>query len=399
MTMGQQGWQASAEALAQVHRRADINYDESRVGAYELPDVLSDGHGGRVTDEAGWRRRREEILELFRREEYGRSPAVPSGMWFEEVLRDGSALGGAATLKLVDIHLGREAGAPSIRLQVFVPNGRRGPAPAFLLICNRDKSNIDVTRRVRSEFWPVEELVSRGFAASSFHYEDMAPDHRDSFGEPAYSYFGRPEERDGESWGALSAWAWAASRCLDYFETDGDIDARRCAVTGHSRGGKTALWCGAQDERWAMVVSSCSGCSGASLSRRNYGETLAAITGTFDYWFCGNYRRYVGHESELPFDQHWLLALIAPRALYVHSAGDDLWADPRGEWLSLQAAAPVWRLLGRGGLPEGQTGMPALDQRVWGDGMAYHIRPGEHNNKLVDWLRHAEFFAGELGRS
>lgn len=397
MTTERCGWCASEEALAQAGKREGINYDEGLSGRYELPEVLSDGKGGRIADAEGWRRRREEILDLFRREEYGYAPAVPEDLWFEPVVCEPAALEGKATLKLIDIHLGRREGAPKIRLQLFVPNERTRPAPVFLLICNRDKSNIDVTRQVKSEFWPVEELIERGFGAATYHYEDMALDRRGSWGEPAYSYFEEPEKRTSSSWGALSAWAWGASRCLDYLETDGDVDARHCAVTGHSRGGKAALWCGAQDERWAMVVSSCSGCSGASLSRRHYGETLSFITKTFDYWFCENYRRYAGHEETLPFDQHWLLALIAPRALYVHSAGDDLWADPRGEWLSAQAAAPVWRLLGRGGLPD-LGRMPELDERVWGDGMGYHIRPGEHNNKLVDWLRHAEFFAAELQR-
>lgn len=384
------GWQASAAAMAKSSKRPGINYDESKVLPYTLPDVLSDGHGGRITDTAAWEKRRLEILDLFRSQEYGYSPAKPSDMWFDVVSVNGQALDGAATLKLVDVHLGRKDGAPVIHLQMFVPNQRTAPAPAFLLICNRAKSNIDVTRQVKSEFWPVEELIAKGFAACSFHYEDMAYDHKDSFGDLCYPYFADVLPRSNTSWGALSAWAWAASRCMDYFETDPDIDAKHCAVTGHSRGGKTALWCGAQDERWALTISSCSGCSGASLARRNYGESLEVITSVFPFWFCQNYPRYVHHENELPFDQHWLIALIAPRAVYVHSADDDLWADPRGEWLSFSAAEPVWQLYGRGNLP--QHDMPGLDEPVWGDRMGYHIRPGEHNNKCVDWMRHADFF-------
>lgn len=385
------GWVANPELVAKGEPHwPNVNYDESKVPQYEIPNVLDDGHGGIITDIAGWRKRRAELLDLFRREEYGYSPEVPKDMWFELVKCDKTALDGDATLKLVDVHLGRKDGAPTIHLQLFVPNKRNAPAPAFLLMCNRAKSNIDVTRATKSEFWPVEEMIAKGFAIASFHYEDMVLDKADSFDVGAYPYFADVLPRSDTSWGALSAWAWASSRCLDYFETDADIDAKRCVITGHSRGGKTALWCGAQDERWAMTISSCSGCSGAAFARRCYGENLEVITGSLGYWFCKNYKKYACREAELPFDQHQLIALIAPRAVYIHSADQDLWADPRGEWTSLLNAEPVWKLYGKAGLPKHE--MPALDEPVWGDGMAYHIRPGEHNNKLVDWMRHADFF-------
>ena len=395
MTIEKKGsWQANPAILAAQIPRPNINYDETKVPTYTVPDVLSDGNGGKITTIEGWRKRRAELLDLFRHEEYGYSPAVPQDMWFETVKCDKAALDGDATLKLVDIHLGRKPNAPIIHLQLFVPNKRTAPAPAFLLMCNRAKTNIDVTRAVKSEFWPVEEMIAKGYAIASFHYEDVALDRKDSFDEGVYPYFLGDGTRKPTDWGALSAWAWASSRCMDYFETDSDIDAKHCVITGHSRGGKTALWCGAQDERWAMTISSCSGCSGAALARRCYGESLEVIQNAFPYWFCENYFKYANHENELPFDQHQLIALIAPRAVYVHSADEDLWADPKGEWTSLHLAEPVWKLYGRKGLPMQE--MPALDEPAWGDGMAYHVRPGEHNNKLVDWMRHADFFRMEM---
>lgn len=384
-------WQANPEVIAAIKPREGINYDESKVPQFTLPNFLVNNDGKTVTTPEEWAERRREILDLLRKEEYGYSPEPPKDMWFETVSVDPNALNGDATLKLVDIHIGKGNNAPVIHLKLFVPNKRTKPVPAFLLICNRDPSNIDHTRAVKSEFWPVEEMIEKGFAISAYYYEDMAPDHFDDYQTGCYTYFKPREQRSDSDWGALAAWAWGASRCMDYFVTDPDIDHRRCAVTGHSRGGKTALWCGVQDERWAMTVSSCSGCSGAALSRRCYGESLQVITKVFPYWFCKNYYKYVNREQEIPFDQHWLIALIAPRAVYVHSADQDLWADPKGEWLSLFNAQPAWKLFGKKGLPSNGD-MPALDVPVWGDGMAYHIRPGKHDNLKCDWMRHADFF-------
>jgi hypothetical protein len=191
------------------------------------------------------------------------------------------------------------------------------------------------------------------------------------------------QSRNEESWGTIAAWAWGASRCLDYFETDEDIDAKKVALVGHSRGGKTALWAGASDQRFAMIVPNEAGCGGTSLARRRFGETVARINKSFPHWFCLNYRKYNDREDEMPVDMHELMALIAPGALYVASADKDLWGDPRGQYLALYHSQPVFRLLDKNtALPDI---MPTLNTPVRSGKLAYHIRDGEHNLLLKDW--------------
>lgn len=393
-------WTATKEAIAKAESGhwKNINYVEERVPPYTLPELMRFQDGTPVKTPEQWTRRRQEILELFQDLLFGFAPGPPKDMRFETVDIDANAMDGNATRKLIDIHLGKSPDAPVIHLVIFIPNKRTKPAPAFLLICNRDKNNIDPTRAIKSDFWPAEQLVKRGYAAAAFFNGDVAPDKYDGFTTGIHAYLQKPEERKPNSWGTIAAWAWGASRVMDYFETDPDIDHKKCAVTGHSRGGKTSLWCGALDQRWALTISNCSGCSGAALARRHFGESLSVIQNAFKHWFCQNYRAYIDKEDDLPFDQHWLVALVAPRAVYVSSADEDLWADPRGEWLALLNAAPAWKLLGRTGLGEG-TAMPPLNKPIQGDGMAYHIRTGEHNYKVFDWMAHADFADAEYNRN
>ncbi|MBR5026269.1 MAG: hypothetical protein IKX48_14495 [Victivallales bacterium] len=390
-------WTENIELARKLsEQRAGINYFEDKVPSYELPPLLKDDDGQPITTVAQWTARRAKLLDLFRNELYGYSPERPKDEWFDVAKIDRKAMDGAATLKLVNIHLGAQPEAPVIHLNLFIPNNRTKPAPAFLLICNRDRSNIDPTRKIKSDFWPAEQIVARGYAAASFFNGDVAPDKYDGFTTGIHAYLQNPAARKFNSWGTIAAWAWGGSRVMDYFETDPDIDEKHCAVTGHSRGGKTALWCGAQDERWALTISNCSGCSGAAIARRRFGESLKVIQNAFKHWFCGNYRKYIDREDDLPFDQHELVALVAPRAVYVTSADEDLWADQRGEWLAVHEAAPVWKLFGRKGLPSDI--MPPLDKPLIGDGMGYHIRTGEHNYKVFDWNAHMDLADREFNR-
>ncbi|MBR5077522.1 MAG: hypothetical protein IKX30_02165 [Victivallales bacterium] len=390
-------WTENIELARKLsEQRAGINYFEDKVPSYELPPLLKDDDGQPITTVAQWTARRAKLLDLFRNELYGYSPERPKDEWFEVAKIDRKAMDGAATLKLVNIHLGAQPEAPVIHLNLFIPNNRTKPAPAFLLICNRDRSNIDPTRKIKSDFWPAEQIVARGYAAASFFNGDVAPDKYDGFTTGIHAYLQNPAARKFNSWGTIAAWAWGGSRVMDYFETDPDIDEKHCAVTGHSRGGKTALWCGAQDERWALTISNCTGCSGAAIARRRFGESLKVIQNAFKHWFCGNYRKYIDREDDLPFDQHELVALVAPRAVYVTSADEDLWADQRGEWLAVHEAEPVWKLFGRQGLPSDI--MPPLDKPLIGDGMGYHIRTGEHNYKVFDWNAHMDLADREFNR-
>jgi pimeloyl-ACP methyl ester carboxylesterase len=263
-----------------------------------------------------------------------------------------------------------------------VPNNFAKPVPAYLLIDNRGPQNTDPTRVLKSEFWPAEEVIARGYAIAVFSNADVDPDNFDDFKNGIHGLLDRGE-RKPDAWGTIAAWAWGASRCLDYFETDKDIDAGKVAVVGHSRGGKTALWAAAEDQRFAMAASNESGCGGAALARRRYGETVARINSAFPHWFCKNYIKWGNNEDSMPVDMHMLIALIAPRAVYITSASEDLWGDPRGSYLSLYNSLPVFRLYEKNTvLPEQ---MPPLNRQVTSGKVAYHIRDGVHNLLLKDW--------------
>lgn len=389
-------WQANNTLVETLSsKQPGVNYREERVPNYVLPDILSSAPGRAVHSAADWPARRQEILELFREHVYGRSPAAPAGMRFETVEIDPKAMNGAATLKRINIHFSEQADAPVLRLVMFVPNQRTAPAPAFLLICNRGVENIDYTRKIKSDFWPAERIVERGYVAAAFFNGDIDPDKHDGFVNGIHGLLERPEARTPSSWGTLAAWAWGAARVMDYWVTDPDVDDTRCVVTGHSRGGKTALWAGAEDTRFAMAVSNESGCGGAALSRRCYGETLSIINKAMPHWFCSRFHDYNGREEALPLDQHLLVALMAPRAVYISSADQDLWADPRGEFLAAQAATPAYALFGRKGL--GSAGaMPDLNTPLLGDGVAYHVREGSHTYSLYDWDCHMDMADREL---
>jgi dienelactone hydrolase len=253
-----------------------------------------------------------------------------------------------------------------------------------MLICNRDRSNIDPSRKIKSPFWPVERIVERGYVAAAFHNSDLDPDKHDGFKDGVHGIFDPADtKRPPDAWGTIAAWAWGASRAMDYFETDDDIDATRMGVVGHSRGGKTSLWCGAVDERFALVISNESGCTGAALARRKKGESIKAINRGFPHWFCEKYKQYNDREDELPIDQHELIALMAPRLVYVASAAGDGWADPEGEFLSCVHAESVYRLFGLSGL--GSASFPTLDHPLNSGHIGYHVRSGKHNLLEYDW--------------
>jgi hypothetical protein len=384
----QQGWQARPEAVANAARQQPgFNYDESRVGDYTLPDPLA-GRASKVATPVAWRARRAEILELFRANVYGRSPGRPEHLDFTVIEEHRAAMDGAATLRRVAITSRQGSRSHRFELSLFLPNGRRGPAPVFLLINNRAPSNTDVTRKEKSGFWPAEQVIARGYGIAAFHYAELAPDNAETYRDGVIRFFDEGG-KEAYTWRALAAWAWGASRAMDYFETDPAIDKAHVAVLGHSRGGKAALWAGAEDERFAMVVSNESGEGGAALSRRNFGETIERINTTFPYWFTPAYTRFNGRPSALPLDQHMLLSLIAPRALYVASADEDLWSDPRGEFLSLAASSPVFGLWGDPPIAPGD--MPPLDTPLVRGRRAYHVRTGGHNLTPYDWDRFADF--------
>ncbi len=386
------------------------NYDESKVGQYKLPDPLRMESGEPVKDAKMWReKRRPEILHLFETHMFGRSPGEPANLSFEKTSEDKNALGGTATRREIAIYLTKDHSGPRLDLLLYVPNAATGPVPAFLGLnfegnqtVNSDPgistkkhiknatSSVELPRGNQSTRWQVEKLIGRGYALATMYYGDIDPDFDDGFQNGVHPFFYKSGQTRpaADEWGSIGAWAWGLSRALDYLETDKDINAKKVAVIGHSRLGKTSLWAGAQDERFAIVISNDSGCGGAALSRRDFGETTKIINTSFPHWFCANYKKYNDNESSCPVDQHELIALSAPRPVYVASAAEDLWADPKGEFLGAKNAEPVYKLLGKEGLPS--DSMPEVNHPAMGT-IGYHVRTGKHDVTEYDWEQYLKF--------
>ena len=396
-----------------------VNYDESKVPKYTLPDPLILANGQRVADAATWRLRRAEILHLFETNVYGRSPVCPKTIRFETRSVVTDALGGKATRKQITIFFTDRQEGPKMDLLLYVPNAAKKPVPVFLGLnfggnqCVDHDPGIEISKQwmrndpnagivneratetsrgCQASRWQVAMLMDRGYALATAYYGDLEPDHPDGWKtgiRDALSQQGKNTIFKPDDWGAIGAWAWGLSRAMDYLQTDPDVNAKSVAVVGHSRLGKTALWAGAQDERFALVISNDSGCGGAALSKRVFGETVETINKAFPHWFCGNFKRFSTHEDQLPVDQHMLIALIAPRPVYVASAAEDLWADPRGEFLGAKGADPVYRLLGATGLSVKE--MPPVDQPANAGRIGYHIRRGKHDQTEYDWRQYLDY--------
>jgi hypothetical protein len=401
-------------ATAAWAQAPQANYDEAKVGSYTLPDPLRLNSGQPVKDAETWRKkRRPEILRLFEETVYGRTPPTRQ-IAYEVTSRVEGALGGQATRKLVTVWLAGKSG-PTMDLLLYLPASAKGRVPVFLGLNFSGNQGvhpdpaIPITKRwvrpqrnnnqtqagedsrgVEASRWAVDLILSRGYGLATVYYGDLFPDHKDGLPDSIIPHLFKPGQtaRAPEDWNAIGAWAYGLSRALDYLERDKEVDAKRVAVIGHSRLGKTALWAGAQDERFAMVISNNSGEGGASLARRNFGETVERINTVFPHWFNDIYKTYNHRVHELPVDQHMLIALIAPRPVYIASAQEDQWADPKGEFLAGKGADPVYRLLGTDGL--GAAEWPAIHQPVM-TRIGYHLRAGKHDVTRYDWEQFLNF--------
>jgi hypothetical protein len=371
--------------------------------------------GSPVRSAEQWRQaRRPEVLRLFETQVYGRAPGRPDGSWKVFEASD-DALGGLAKRKQVRIQFSARSDGPGMDLLVYLPRDASAPVPLVLGLNFGGNQTItdDPQVRVTSSWvrsanddsvvnhratessrgraksrWPLERILQRGYGLAVAYYGDIDPDFDDGFRNGVHSIYHADALPAPDEWGSISAWAWGLSRAMDYLAEDPDVDDQRVAVVGHSRLGKTALWAGARDERFAVVISNDSGCGGAALSRRQYGETVRRINTSFPHWFCDNFLQYNDREDQLPVDQHLLVALAAPRPVLICSAQEDRWADPRGEFLSGRHAASVYRLFGFEGLEQDE--MPPANQLV-GDRVGYHLRPGQHDMTLADWEVYMDF--------
>lgn len=423
-----------------VQKPFTVYQDDSQVPEYVLPDLLLTDAGKAVdSEEIWWKQRRPELLSLFENEMFGKTPSFAfavDGFLRHPIAEVRSekpdAIGGKATRREVRLHFTQQKNGFFIDVLMYLPNKAKKACPAFtglnfrgnqaitdepdIHICEswitgrndetelRNKST-EKSRGAAKSRWPVERIINRGYALVTACYQDIDPDFDDDFKNGIHPYFYKKGQTKpaANEWGSIGAWAWGLSRILDYIETEKRINPQQVAVIGHSRLGKTSLWAGAQDQRFALVVSNNSGCGGTALSKRRFGERVDIITYVRPHWFCRNFDYYSDNEQALPFDQHALVALIAPRPVYVASSVEDKWADPKGEYLSALNADPVYRLLGTQGAGTATKNvtvkkgalvydvrMPSLNQPV-GDIIHYHIREGKHDITSYDWEQYLNF--------
>jgi len=416
-------WALNAQAPAtpstpSVVAGIPVNYDESKVGTYTLPDPLKLNNGKPVRDAKMWvTKRRPEIAEMFETQQYGRAPGRPADESFEVFDKGSPALNGKAIRKQVSIYLSKDKSGPIIHLVVYLPASAKKPVPMLLSINFGAVQNaVDDPGITAQEVWDpktntkivpttgrgfgrlnVGPLLDAGFGVATFYYGDVDPDYLNGFSNGIRAHYLKPgqTERLPDEWGSISAWAWGMSRVEDYFEIDKDIDAKRVAIHGVSRLGKTVMWAGAHDQRFAAVIASCSGEGGAALSHRDYGETIAHLTAPtrYPYQFAANYAKYAGFPDTAPMDANLLIALIAPRPLLLQTGSTDNWSDPKGEFLAAVAASPVYKLLGKEG----------LDTDVWPEpkhpifhDISYYMHDGGHGMVPTDWDIYVEFLKRHL---
>jgi len=374
-----------------------------------------------------WKSRRPEILEALENEEYGHMPggrmATRYTPKYHLDLIDRKALGGKAVRKQITISFNGLEDPPKLHLLLYVPTKALGGAAAVLGLNFNGNQTIDAdpgiqlpevweqdpadktkhilvratadTRGKAASQWQLEKLIDRGYALATIYCGDIEPDFKGGIDDGVRAMFlGAGQSNvEPDEWGTIGAWAWGLSRALDYLQTDSDLNPKRIAVFGFSRLGKAAVWAGARDQRFAMVISNESGQGGVSLLQRKAGERLEHLHTAFPYWFAGNFYQYVGKEETLPIDGHMLLALVAPRPAYVGSAEQDTGSDPKGEFLAAVEASRVYRLLGKKGLDS--TEFPAVDHPINGD-IGYHVRSGKHDVTAYDWDRYLDFMDAHI---
>jgi len=359
------------------------NYDEAKVKPYTLPELLKMSSGEPVTSAEMWfKKRRPEILKLFQTEIFGRIPDNAPKVKWEVAATDDKAANGTAIFKRVVGTMSDKADAPKINLNLFIPANASGPVPVILVIGGGKGGALG----------PVgSQVLGKGFAYANFSHTEIQPDANNQFHKGVIGLTLRPGQTkpDADEWGSISAWAWGVSRIIDYFETDKAIDAKCVGIQGTSRLGRTALWEAAQDERVAAAFPAVSGEAAAALARRDWGETVDDMAQNYPWQLGGNYQKWVGRWNDMPIDSHMLIALVAPRALFVNGGTTDQWMDPVGEFLGLVHAGPAYKLVGAKDL--GVTELPPIDKIIMDGDLAWSYHTGGHMATPTEWTAFLEF--------
>ena len=390
-----------------------ISFSQETISG-KLPDVLKMADGRKVKTPKQWvKDRRPEIISIFTQQMFGQSPARPSKMLFKVFDNDPKALGGIATRKQIKVLFDGSDNGPSMYILIYLPNGIKIAAPLFLgynFAGNQSINNdmtvqitkswmnpktkgvisnqaTDSSRGIAETAWPLEMILKHGYGVATIYAGDVDPDYDDGFKNGVQALYPELQNR-GDNFSTMAAWAWGLSRAMDYIETDGAINSIKVIVYGTSRMGKAAVWAGATDQRFAIVIRNESGAGGAKLFHHPEGENIARICTVFPHWFCHNFQQYIGKDTILPFDQHMVLSLIAPRPLYIASAEGSNLTDSFGEFLSAKYADPVYRLFHTIGLPVKE--IPAVDHAVYGQ-IGYHNRSGKHDILPYDWQQFLNF--------
>lgn len=403
----------SVDAVGQQPKR-EVNYDEAKIDIGTLPDPLLSANGARATKET-WPAHREGLVKLLAENQFGFAPVGAVDVKAETV-EEGTMHDGKTLRRQVAVTLKSPAAEHRIDLAIFLPKGKAvkgtfvglnfqgnhsiddDPAlriPTSWIANNKDTGVTDNKaneqgRGKQSRRWPIAEITERGYAVATAYYGDIDPDYDDGFNNGVHQLFPdqKPDAAHPNRWGTIAGWSWGISRLLDVVSQQPELKDSAYAVVGHSRLGKAALWAGANDKRFSIVISNNSGCGGAALERRNFGETVEIINNSFPHWFCGNFKKFAKNEKAMPHDSHFIIASIAPRAVYIASATEDKWADPKGEYLGGHYATPVYKMLGLSGLDSEVP--PAADTSVGGS-IGYHARTGAHDILSYDWQRYMDF--------
>jgi hypothetical protein len=393
---------------------SQFNYDEEKVPEFALPKLLTSERGHAVNSVDNWVNiRRPELVSLFEEHIYGKTPPTNFKVGYKVRNLESDGLPSNATAKEVIVTFSKGRDKLEMNILIFLPKKSNKPTPLFVglnfhgnQVVSQDKSITltknyvinsgkfgvkdnkaeESSRGIRSERWPVEDIIKRGYGLATIHCGDLDPDFDDDFKNGIHRLMDKSAIKKTST---IATWAWGLSRALDYFEKDVQIDHTKVTVVGHSRLGKAALWAGATDQRFAIVISNDSGCGGATLSKRQFGETVARINTSFPHWFNSKFKEYNNNEAALPIDQHMLIALMAPRPVYVASAQDDKWADPRGEYLSIYHSGKAYSLFNAGSFES--INSPEVNTPRINGKLGYHMRTGVHDITKYDWERFMDF--------